>query len=82
MSNATFYTWRAKYSSIEESLTTRVKEVEDKNRRRQKMYADDRLRDLIVAETLTDSGSSRPRSIWHVKPWHHRDPLRVHEHGR
>lgn len=53
ISNATFYKWRAKYSGMDASLMARMKELEDKNRRLKKMYADERLKAEIVVEALT-----------------------------
>ena len=37
MSSATFYKWRAKYGSMDASLMARLKELEEENRRLQKM---------------------------------------------
>ena len=39
MSTATFYKWRAKFGGMDASLMTRMKELEDENRRLKKMYA-------------------------------------------
>jgi len=39
MSSATFYKWRAKYGGMDASLMSRMKELEDENRRLKKMYA-------------------------------------------
>lgn len=33
ISSTTFYKWRAKYSGIDQSLTARIKQLEDENRR-------------------------------------------------
>ena len=40
MSSATFYKWRAKYGGMDVPLMKRMKELEDKNRRLKKMYAE------------------------------------------
>jgi len=53
ISNATFYKWPAKYGGMDASLMTRMKELEDENRRLKKMYAEERLKAEIVAEALT-----------------------------
>jgi len=53
ISNATFYKWRAKFGGMDVSLMTRMKELEDENRRLKKMYAEERLKAEIVAEALT-----------------------------
>ena len=52
MSNATFYKWRAKYGGMDASLMTRLKELEDENRRLKKMYAEERLMSEIRKEAL------------------------------
>ena len=52
MSSATFYKWRSKYSDMDVSMMTRVKELEVENRRLKKMYAEERLKYEIVQEAL------------------------------
>lgn len=52
MSSALFYRWRSKYDGIDASMMTRMKELEEENRRLKKMYADERLKAEIVAEVL------------------------------
>jgi putative transposase len=47
------YKWRAKFGGMDVSLMKRMKELEGKNRRLKKMYAEERLkaemaRDFIV----------------------------------
>jgi putative transposase len=53
MSGATFYKWRAKYGGMDTSMITRLKELEAENSRLKKMYADERLKAMIVQEALT-----------------------------
>jgi putative transposase len=53
MSSATFYKWRAKYGGMDTSMITRLKELEAENSRLKKMCADERLKAMIVQETLT-----------------------------
>jgi putative transposase len=48
MSSATFYKWRAKYGGMDTSMITRFKELEAENSRLKKMYADERLKAMIV----------------------------------
>jgi putative transposase len=50
MSSATFYKWRAKYGGMDTSM---IKELEAENSRLKKMYADERLKAMIVQEALT-----------------------------
>lgn len=52
MSSATFYKWRSKYGGMDVSMMSRVKELEDENRRLKKMYAEERLKYEIVQEAL------------------------------
>jgi putative transposase len=48
MSSASFYKWRAKYGGMDASLMTRMKELEDENRRLKKMYAEERLKAEVI----------------------------------
>jgi putative transposase len=52
MSTATFYKWRSKYSGMDASLISRLKELEAENRRLKKMYADVQLDAEILRESL------------------------------
>jgi putative transposase len=52
MSSASFYKWRAKYGGMDASLMTRMKELEDENRRLKKMYAEERLKAEIIQEAM------------------------------
>jgi putative transposase len=59
MSSTTFYKWRAKYGGMDTSMITSLKELElelelkAENTRLKKMYADERLKAMIVQEVLT-----------------------------
>jgi len=53
MSQATFCKWRSKYSGMNTSMISRLKELEAENTRLKKMYADERLKAMIVQEALT-----------------------------
>ena len=52
MGNSTFYKWRAKYGGMDASLMTRMKELEDENRRLKKMYAEERLKSEVIQEAM------------------------------
>ena len=52
MSSATYYKWRSRYGGMDASLMTRLKELEDENRRLKKMYAEERLKAQIRQEAL------------------------------
>lgn len=52
MSDATFYKWRAKFGGMDVSMMTRMKALEEENRRLKKMYAEERLKAEIVQEAL------------------------------
>jgi putative transposase len=53
ISSATFYKWRSKYGGMDASLMSRVKELEDENRRLKKMYAEAQMSAEIVKEALS-----------------------------
>ncbi len=52
ISSATFYKWRAKFGGMDASLMTRLRELEDENRRLKKMYAEERLKAEIIHEAM------------------------------
>lgn len=52
MSSASFYKWRTKYGGMDASMMTRMKELEEENRRLKKMYAEERLKAEIIQEAM------------------------------
>ena len=52
VSTATFYKWRAKFGGMDTSMMSRMKELEDENRRLKKMYLAEKLKAEIAAESL------------------------------
>ena len=52
MSSATFYKWRAKFGGMDASMMSRLKELEEENRRLKKMYAEERIKPDIRKEAL------------------------------
>ncbi len=52
MSSASFYKWRAKYGGLDASMVSRLKELEDENRRLKKVYAEERLKSEIIQEAM------------------------------
>jgi len=52
ISSATFYKWRAKYGGMDTSMMSRMKELEEENRRLKRMYAEERMKAEIVAEAI------------------------------
>lgn len=52
VSSATFYKWRAKFGGMDTSLMSRMKELEEENRRLKKLYVEEKLKAEIVAEAL------------------------------
>ena len=52
MSSASFYKWRAKFGGMDASMMSRLKELEDENRRLKKMYAEERIKAEIRLEAL------------------------------
>jgi hypothetical protein len=47
-----FYRWRAKYSGMDVSMMSLMKEVEDENRRLKKMKLEEKLKAESVAEAF------------------------------
>ncbi|MBA2490740.1 MAG: transposase [Gammaproteobacteria bacterium] len=52
MSQASFYTWRAKYGGMDVSLMRRMKALEDENRRLKRMYAETSMSNDLLKEAL------------------------------
>lgn len=52
ISSASFYKWRAKFGGMDASMMSRLKELEDENRRIKKMYAEERLKAEIIQEAM------------------------------
>ncbi len=52
ISSATFYKWRAKYGGMDAPMISRLKELEEENRRLKKMYAEERLKAEILQEAM------------------------------
>ena len=52
ISSATFYKWRSKFGGMDVSLMTRMKELEEENRRLKKRYVDAQLSADLLRESL------------------------------
>ena len=52
ISEATFYIWKSKYGGMQVSELTRLKELEEENRRLKQMYADLSLENQAIKEVL------------------------------
>jgi putative transposase len=52
MSNASVYKWRAKYGGMDASLISRMKALDDENRRLKKMYAERSMQNDVLKEAL------------------------------
>ena len=52
ISSATFYKWRSKYGGMEASMVSRMKELEEENRRLKKMYSEAQMSADIMKEAL------------------------------
>lgn len=52
ISSATFYKWRSKYGGMDVSMMSRMKELEEENRRLKKMYAESQMSAEILKEAL------------------------------
>ena len=53
ISSATFYKWRSKYGGMEASMVSRMKELEEENRRLKKMYAEAQMSADLMKEALS-----------------------------
>jgi putative transposase len=51
-SAVTFYKWRAQYGGMAVSMMSRMKELEEENRRLKKIYLEEKLKAKIVSEAL------------------------------
>ena len=52
VSTATFYKWRTKYGRMDTSMMSKLKELEEENRRLRRMYVEEKLKAEIAAEAL------------------------------
>jgi putative transposase len=46
------YKWRAKFGGMDTSMMSKMKELEEENRRLRRMYVEEKLKAEIVAEAL------------------------------
>jgi putative transposase len=61
MSSASFYKWRAKFGGMDVSMMTRMKELEDENKRLKKMYIEAQMQADIIKEAMSEILFSAPR---------------------
>ena len=52
ISSATFYKWRSKFGGMDASMISRMKELEDENRRLKKMYAESQMTAELLKEAM------------------------------
>ena len=52
ISSATFYKWRSKFGGMDASMMSRMKELEDENRRLKKMYAESQMTAELLKEAI------------------------------
>ena len=52
ISSATFYKWRSKFGGMDASMMSRMKELEDENRRLKKMYAESQMTAELLKEAM------------------------------
>ncbi len=58
MSKSTFYKWCDKYDGMDASLMSRMKELELKNSRLKKMYAEVQLQNEAIHEAMVKNGEA------------------------
>ena len=52
MSSTSFYKWRAKYGSLDASMISQMKAMDDENRRLKKMFAELSMQNELLKEAL------------------------------
>lgn len=52
MSSASFYRWRAKYGGMDASLISRLKALDEENKRLKKLYAEKSMQNDLLKEAL------------------------------
>ena len=52
ISSASFYKWQAKFGGMDAPMMSRLKALEDENRRLKKMHAEERLKADILQEAI------------------------------
>ena len=52
VSTATFYKWRSRLGGMDTSMMSRLKELEEENRRLRRMYVEEKLKAEIASEAL------------------------------
>jgi putative transposase len=52
VSTATFYKWRSRFGGMDASMMSRLKELEEENRRLRRMYVEEKLKAEIASEAL------------------------------
>jgi putative transposase len=52
VSTAMFYRWRAKFGGMDTSMMSRMRELEEENRRLKRMYLEEKLKAEIVSEAI------------------------------
>ncbi|GEM_PF-853693 len=58
ISSASFYKWRSRFGGMDASMMSRLKELEDENRRLKTMYAEERLKAEIIQKPWQKSGKA------------------------
>lgn len=54
ISSATFYKWRSKFGGMDVSWITRMKELEEENRRLKKLYVDAQFSADLLRESIAE----------------------------
>jgi putative transposase len=60
-SEAIIYNWKSKYGDMESSDARRLKDLEEKNSRLKKMYADEAMDNQILKDLLSKKGWALPQ---------------------
>jgi putative transposase len=54
MCAASFYKWRAQFGGMDDAMMTRMKELEDENKRLKKMYIEAKMQADFIKEAMSE----------------------------
>jgi putative transposase len=86
ISEATFYTYKAKYGGLEVSDARRLKALEEENAKLKKLLAEQMLDNAVLKDLASKNGNARcqapGRGSCHASPWRERAAGMLHFEDR
>jgi len=86
ISEATFYTYKAKYGGLEVSDARRLKALEEENAKLKKLLAEQMLDNAVLKDLASKNGNARcqapGRGSCHASPWRERAAGLLHSDDR